>query len=353
MTVHKFQTSVADVVLRDTTTGEALAHGKTNTTTALEQTMSKVEARGGIGNQLLYSYFTDRAVSFSIEMPTFNSWMLALQVGADVEADNYSVVATDCLVLSSGSGQLDNTPTGDVTFIFDDNDASLLVTPSGSNITVSGGLDRKGVAVYDYLAAADRIVVAGQTQPSIVQLIMTANVYDQDNTTVVQYFQIDVPRFKLDGNYSLAMAADAISNQTLGGEALLNSAGTCTDEDYYYTATYINVDSSVTPYSQISATPSPMSFSAAAGSATQSLSVLGYRGIVYSSTLLTDDCVYSLTSGSECASGSPCIAVGAATGIVAVTGSAMADGDDAVINVAYWDITSGSLTDSVYVAITA
>jgi len=149
------------------------------------------------------------------------------------------------------------------------------------------------------------------------------------------------------------MASDAISNQTMAGEALINSATTCSEEDYYYTATYINVDSSVTPYSQISATPSPMSFSAAAGSATQSLSVLGYRGIVYSSTLLTDDCVYSLTSGSECASGSPCIAVGAATGIVAVTGSAMADGDDAVINVAYWDITSGSLTDSVYVAITA
>jgi len=349
---NKFQTSVADVVLRDATTYEALAHGKTNTTTSLTQTMSAVEARGGIGNQLLYSYATDRAVEFSIEMPTFNTWILALQSGTTVGTDNYSCVSTDCLVLSSGSGQLDHTPTGDVTFFFEDNGASVLVTPSGSNITVAAGLDRKGYAVYDYLASADQITVEGNTQPAVVQLVMTAPVYDQDHTTVVQYFQVVVPNFKLDGNYSLSMVANDISKQTLNGKALLTSSADCTTGDYYYKATYINVDTTTSPYTIIAATPSPMSFSVATGSSTQQISVLGYRGPIHSTTDVTTDCVYSHTSGDYSGSVTS-IDVGAATGLVSASGSLLVDGDSATLNVAYWDVTSGSITDTVYVAITA
>lgn len=351
---NKFQTSVADVVLRDAVTYEAIAHGRTNTTTSLTQTMSAIEARGGIGNQLLYTYATDRAVEFAIEMPTFNTWILALQSGVDVSSGNYSVVATNCLVLSSGSGQLDNTPTGDVTFFFDDTGASVLVTPSGSNITVAAGANRKGYAVYDYLAAADQILVEGTTQPSVVELVMTAPVYDQDHTTVVQNFQVIVPQFKLDGNYSLSMTANDVSKQTLTGKALLTNSPDCASGDYYYKARYINVDSSTSPYTIIAATPSPMSFSDATGSATQQISVLGYRGPIHSTTDITTDCVYSLTAGSWCTSSSAtCINVGAATGLVAASGSLMAAGDDAVIGVAYWDVTSGSLTDNVYVSVTA
>ena len=349
---NKFQTSVADVVLREATTYEALAHGKTNTTTSLTQTMSAVEARGGIGNQLLYSYATDRAVEFSIEMPTFNTWILALQSGTTVGTDNYSCVSTDCLVLSSGSGQLDHTPTGDVTFFFEDNGASVLVTPSGSNITVAAGLDRKGYAVYDYLASADQITVEGNTQPAVVQLVMTAPVYDQDHTTVVQYFQVVVPNFKLDGNYSLSMVANDISKQTLNGKALLTSSADCTTGDYYYKATYINVDTTTSPYTIIAATPSPMSFSVATGSSTQQISVLGYRGPIHSTTDVTTDCVYSHTSG-EYSGSITSINVGAATGLVSASGSLLTDGDSATLNVAYWDVTSGSITDTVYVAITA
>jgi len=344
---NKFQASVADVVLRDATTGQAIAHGKTNTTTSLTQTMSKTDARGGIGNQLLYSYFTDRAVEFTIEMVTFNSYILALQSGATVGTDNYSCVATDCIVLSSGSGTLlTGTPTGNVTFIFDDNDASILVSPSGSDIVVAGGLNRKGVAIYDYLTSSDRITVEGSTQPTTVELVMTAEVYDKDHTNVVQYFQVVVPSFKVDGNYSLSMTGNEVSSQTLTGTALLNDATDCSNGDYYYTATYINVDSTTTPYSFIAATPSPMSFSEASGSATQQISVLGYRGVLYGTTSITSDCIYSISSG--CA----CITVGSATGLV-TAGSALVDGDNANVNVAYWDSVTGSLTDSVYVAITA
>lgn len=343
---YKFQTSVADIVLRDVTTGQAIAHGKTNTTTALKQSMAKTEARGGIGNQLLYTYFHDRAVEVNIEMPTFNEYILALQSGATVQSDNFSCVASDCVVLDSGSATLANVPTGDVTFIFDDTDASVLVTPSGSSIYVASGINRKGVAVYDYLTSADRIMVEGATQPSVVELVMTARVYDADHSTVVQYYQVVIPQFKLDGNYDLSMTGNEISKQTLNGTALLNRSTDCSNGDYYYTATYINVDSSVAPYTLIAATPSPMSFSVASGSASQQISVLGYRGPIYANDAVTTSCVYTKTSG--CA----CFAVSAA-GLVTATGSTLAEDYTALIGVAYYDATSGSLTDSVSVVATA
>lgn len=343
---NKFQCSVADIVLRDATTHQAIAHGKTNTLTSLKQTMAKTEARGGIGNQLLYTYFHDRAVEFTIEMPVFNEYILALQSGVSVGTGNYSVVATECVTLSSGSGTLTNTPTGDVTFIFDDNDASVLVTPSGKNITVTGGLNRKGYAIYDYLTAADRIVVEGTPQPTVVELIMTASVYDQSHTNVVQYFQVIVPQFKTDGNYNLPMNANEVSKQSITGMALLNTASSCSNGDYYYTATYINVSSTTAPFVSLAAAPSPMSFSAAAGSATAAITVLGYRSPLYSIASLTSSCTYTKTSG--CA----CFTAGSSTGIV-TAGSTMVAGDSAVINVAYYDASSGSLTDNVYVVATA
>jgi len=350
---RKFQASVADIVLRDAVTREAIAHGKTNTTTSLAQTMSVTEARGGIGNQLLYTYFTDRAVEFTIDMPVWNTWMLALQSGQSVGSGNYSVVDTDCMVLSSGSGQLAHTPTGEVTFIFDDNDAAVLVTPTGSNITVAGGLNRKGVAIYDYLAAADQIKVEGNTQPDVVELVMTANVYDQDHETVVQNFQVNVPLFKFDGNYSLSMTGNEISSQSLTGRALLKTSSDCSGGDYYYTATYINVDGTTSAYTALASTPSPMTFSVATGSATQAITVLGYRGPVHDTGLLTSSCTYDRTSGSFSSASSVSIDVVPTTGVVAASGSMMYAGDSAVIGVSYWDVTSGSITDNVYVSITA
>ena len=336
---NKFQTSVADVVLRDVSTGEAIAHGKTNISTSLSQTMQVTEMRGGINNPLLYTYFHDRDLEVSIEMAAFNSWVLALQSGQTVTSGNYSVVETECAVLSSGSATLDYTPTGDVTFIFDDNDAAISVTPSGQDIVVAGGLNRKGVAIYDRLTTADRITVEVAEQPKTVKLVLTARVYEADQSGVVQYFQVDIPRFKLDGNFELSMNADGISTQPLTGRALKVESTDCSNGDYYYTATYINVDSTTQAYSLIAATPSPMTLS---GSGVSSqISVLGYRGGVYSNQLVTDSCTYEVTSG--CAT----ITVGSATGLVSSSATALV-GDNATVTVSYWDATSGSLTDSVY-----
>jgi hypothetical protein len=184
----------------------------------------------------------------------------------------------------------------------------------------------------------------------VVDLILTARVYDQDHTNVVQYFQVNVPQFKVDGNYTLNMAANAVSNQSLNGDALLNTATDCSSGDYFYTATYINVDLSSAPYTLIAATPSPMSFSnASASPMTQQISVLGYRGALYSATNLVapSACiVFNKISGCACFSVS-------ATGLVTAGSPHAAINDEAVIHVDYYDVGSGSLTDSINVVTVA
>lgn len=337
---NKFLNSVANVVLRDSSTGEAIAYGKTNINSTLSQTMANTEVRGGIGNKLLYNYFHSRNIEISIEMATFNQYILALQSGVNIVTGNVSVVESECVVLSDGGATLDYVPTGDVTFIFDDNDAAVVVTPAGSDITVPGGLDRKGVAVYNRNVSADRITVEASTPPDTVELIMTAEVYDAD--ALVEYFQVVVPKFQLNGGYELPLAADGVSSQSLTGTALENSATDCSDGDYYYTATWITVSGATAPYISLAATPSPMTLSGAED--TSQISVLGIRSSLYTNQIITDECTYEVTSG--CAT----ITAGSATGLVSSEAGALA-GDEATVTVSYWDITSGSLTDTVYVVV--
>jgi hypothetical protein len=274
--------------------------------------------------------------------------MLALQNGNSITSGTYTAVASDCVTLSSGSGQLTYLPTGGiVTFIFDDNNASITVVPSGSTIYIANGANRKGYAIYDYFATADQIVGSSGNQPCVAELIITAKVFDASHTNVVQYFQVDVPQWKLDGNYSLAMAPNDVSKQTLKGSALVNQATDCTSGDYYYKAIYIDVAGTSAPYASIFSAPNPWNVSVAAGlPKTQSISVLGIRNPPYSDQLITSGCVtFTKTSGSA--------ALSVSAGGTMTAGSASTAGMLGVVKVDYWDVTTGSLTDTLTINVTA
>jgi len=345
--MNQFQNSVGDWVLRDPTTKIAYAHGMTASSTAMAQTMNATETRGGFGNQLLYTFFHDKKVEFTLETPVWSPYMLALQNGNSITSGTYTVVASDCVTLSSGSGVLTNLPTGGiVTFIFDDNNASSVITPSGSTIYIANGANRKGYAMYDYSATADQIVGTAGVQPAVAELIITAKVYDASHTSVVQYFQIDVPQWKLDGNFSIAMAPNDASKQTLKGMALVNTATDCSSGDYYYKATYINVSGTSAAYNSIATNPSPWTVSVAAGlPKTQQLSCLGIRTYPNVDQMITTGLTFTKTSGSA--------ALTVSAGGLMTAGSATTAGMIGTIGITYWDATSGSLNDSVVINVTA
>jgi hypothetical protein len=340
---NEFLVSVADVVLRDPTSGNAYAYGKANISSAFTLSMQSADVRAGINNPLLFSYYHTREMTIKVEDATFNETILALNAGATVAVGAVNVLQTECLTLSaSGSGVISLTPVGNVN-VFLPNGTIENVTPSTKDITVSGGANARVDVVYVTSKSADQITIASTTPPSIVDLTLIAEIRAADQTTVKKYLQINIPQFQVAGNYTLNLSANGVSTQALEGKALVSFATDCTSGDYYAKVTYIPVSTS-SAYSYIAATPSAISFSQAARPQSQSITVLGIRGGVYQNTNITTSCsfVKSGSAGSH-------ITCGSLTGVV-TAGSDVVSGETALIMVNY---ATGSLLDSVNVTVGA
>jgi hypothetical protein len=339
---NEFLVSVANAVLRDPTTGNALAYGTTNITSAFTLTTAATEVRGGVNNPLLYTYIHDRALEVKIESATFDKTVLGLNVGQLVQTGTVNVTQTDCIVLSaSGSGLITLTPVGNVT-VFLDNGTVQTLTPAVKTITASNAANQKVTAVYITSVSADQITVATVTPPSVVDLTLLAEV--RSNTgAITQYLQINVPRFQVDGNYTLSLTSNGVSNQALNGKALTSTNSDCTSGDYYAKVTWIPV-SSTSGYSSIASIPSTIVFSAANVPASQQITVLGIRGGLYANANITTSCSF-VKSGSSGAQ----LSVNASSGVVSASAGST-NGQTCLIACNY---TAGSLIDYVTVNVTA
>jgi hypothetical protein len=343
---NEFLVSVADAILRNSTTGAGIAYGKADITSAFTVSMQKTEVRGGKGNALLYTYYHDRLVEINIEEAIFTSEVLALNVGATVLNSAVSVLKTDCLVLSaSGSGTLTETPTSSTVNVFLPDGTIQDVTPVGSVITVSGGASQRVDAVYEYSDTVDQITIDAETPPSTVDLTLLADVYN--NAGVKTYeLQINIPSFQISGNYTMNFTANGVSSQTLQGEALLVSATDCSGGDYYAKVHWVPVSTTSVAVSSIAATPASLSFATAGLPSTQNISVLGIRGGLYTNADVTTSCSFVKRAG-----GSAAFTAGLHTGVI-TAGSSGSAGHSAVIDITYYDSTNGNLTDTVAVAVT-
>ena len=150
--------SVGDAIIRDSTTGAALMYGKANIDSAFTMSATATEVRGGINNQLLFTYIHDKKVDVKITDATFNMDILSLNAGTSILNGSVTALKTECVTFSaSGSATLANTPTGTkgVSVFIGDPATVQTVTPVGSVITVSGGNSLSGYAVYEYSVSAD------------------------------------------------------------------------------------------------------------------------------------------------------------------------------------------------------
>lgn len=338
---NEFLVSVANVILRDPTTKNALAYGKANVSSAFNLSMQNADVRAGINNSLLYRYYHTRELAINVEQATFDETVLALNVGSLVSTGNVNVVQTECVQLVGDEGTIALTPVGDVSVLFPDGTIQT-VTPSTKTITVSSGASQKVDVVYVTSKAADQITIGTTTPPSIVDLTLIAEIRSADQSTVVKYLQINVPQFQVAGNYTLNLTANGVSTQSLEGAALATFAADCTTGDYYAKVSFIPVSASAA-YTSIAAIPSTIAFSEASVPDTASISVLGIRGGMYQNANITSDCTFTKASG-----GSASITVSA--GGVVTAGSAAVETDSAVIDVLY---ASGSITDYVTVTVGA
>jgi hypothetical protein len=342
MANNQFLVSVADAIIRDPNTLAGIMVGTANLDSALTMTMAETEVRGGINNPLLYVYKHDKKIAIKITQATFDKNILALNAGSNVLNGTVSVVASECYVLSSGSATMAHTPTGNVTIFFSDNTLAT-VTPTGSVVS-SGTSNDKVTCVYTYNETADRITVETITPPTVVDLTLKAEV--RDNTGIVtDYLYINIPRYQVAGNYTLSLTANGVSNQALEGSALAVASADCTTGEYYATVTWVSATGAAISVTDIAATPSYVTFSAAAP-ASEQLTTWGLRGGLYSNVNVTTSCSYIKASGSST------FTVGLHTGLV-TCGSAPLAGWSGCIVVSYDDSVQGIITDNVQFMTTA
>jgi len=347
---QNFLVTVADAIIRDSATGEALAYGIANIDSALTITTQATEVRGGRNNPLLYSYIHDRKVEVKITEATFNKTILALNAGTSVLNSSITAVKTDCLVLSaSGSGTLVDTPLGDVSVVLP-NGLIEVVTPTAKVITTSGGADARVTAIYDYTVTADQITFETIKPPSVVDLTLIAE--ERDNTGVIQnYVQINIPSFQVTGNYTLSFAANGVSNQALEGSALAVASSDCATGEYYAKVTWVAAADATPGVLSLAASPATLSFSVAAGlPKTKQITLWGIRGGLFSNVNVTTSASFIVTSGSTTLVAN--YNVGLHTGAV-TAGSAVAAGWLATVTASYVDADAGLLHDTVDIVATA
>jgi hypothetical protein len=335
--------SVADAIVRDAATGDTIMLGTANISSAFNLTMANTDVRGGIGNKLLYSYYHTRELTVDIEQATFGEQFISLNVGSTVSTGAVRVVQTDCLTTSASSAaQITLTPIGNVSVVLADGVTVQTVTPSTKDIQLSGCPNQRVTAIYETSKTADQITVGATTPPSIVDLTLLADIYDQSHTSVLKKLQINIPSFQIAGNYTLNLTANGVSTEKITGKALAVTATDCTSGDYYAKVTYIPV-STTAAYTNIAAIPSTITWPKLTAESTQ-ISVLGIKGGVYANTNITTDCTFA-RSGS---SGSN-ITVGASTGVVSTSASSLIAAQAITIAVTY---PSGSLVDYVTINVT-
>jgi hypothetical protein len=345
MANNQFLVSVAKAIARDPNTGAGIFLGKTNISSAFTLSMQKVEVRGGINNPLLYVYYHTRAVEIKVEDAIFNKTFLGLNVGQLTATGLVDVIQTECITLVGNTGTTTLTPLSDIAVYMNDGTIQN-VTPTGNTFTVVGGGSTSVDVVYTINTTADQIAVATATPPSVVDMTLIAEVRDSTGV-IVNYLQIAIPRFQISGNYTLSLAANGVSNQSLDGYALAVNSTDCTSGDYFAKVTWVPVASSAVSTGSIVAMPSTLTFPLASLPLSKNITVLGIRGT--SNVTVTTSCSFVVGS-----SASPCFSAGLHTGVI-TCGSlgTIPVGTSGSVVVTYWDtVNSGSRTDWVNLIVT-
>ena len=338
---NEFLVSVADVIGRDSTTGNLLFIGKANISSAFNMTTQKTDVRGGINNPLLYTYYHDREVSVKIESATFDKTVLALNAGTTVSNDTVTVAKKEAITLVAGVGTCTETPIGNVGVLLP-NGTIQNVTPSGAEITVSGGAAQEVDVVYNYSETlVDEVVGYTNLPPTGIHLTMISEIRNSSNTKTYDFI-VDIPAFNISGNYNLSLSANGVSNQAIEGTALVTVAAS---GDYYYKSWWVPSAATSVAYSDIAATPSTIMFDVSDLPDTSQITVYGIRGGIYQNVNVTTSCSFVRTSGCTTFTVS-------AAGLVTATSAVLAD-SAAVISATYYDATAGSLVDTMNLAATA
>lgn len=313
LNTNQFLVSVADVLLRDRDQDRIVLKGKTNVNTAMTQSMSNSEVRGGYGHGLLYTYCYEKKIEVSIEDAKFDEAYLALNNGVSIVRGLKDVYTEERVTLVAGAGTLSKTPVGDV-YVTMGSGVTSTITPSGTSFTVAGGGDATVLVDYRVNQFADSITISPDDVPRSFELVMTAKIFEDSGQTGT--WQLVVPSFKITGSFDLSFTSNGVSTIKLDGMALLDTvSGT------YGTVNIVPLVLPTVSFVEIAATPASVTL---ASGASASLQVVGIRGGMYANEEITSGCTFTSSTVGVCTVSAAGVItyVGPGTSVITVTHTA-------------------------------
>lgn len=343
---NNFIVSVADVFAFDPNTNDLLFVTKTNTTTSIDIEMSNTDVRGGFGNQKLLEYFHTRNMSVDLNAATWEKQWLATTVGTTIATQSENVIKEECHTLSSGNGTLDDDPVGDI-YVKKPDGNTVRITPTGRDFTVSGLTNEKVSVTYFRSATAERININADTTPQVLRLILKVPQFN--SAGVNGSIEIEIPRYQVNGAFTIELTADGVQSSNLSGMALAfdvdGGTDTCDISAYAIVRIIPETATDITYSSIVGLVGDSNSVDIPEAGGTAQINVIGIRGGLFANVPISSSLTYAMEGTSD-----PDITVNS-SGLITVAGSATS-GDAGTVIITYTG-QSPNLTAQVNVDVTA
>lgn len=269
----EFAVSVADAIIRDIRTKQIVMIGKAFVDTGLKQAVQNKEVRGGFGNALQYEFAYNKVVSCEIQSANFKEEYIAMNNGVPIvnemaEYWNYSEVHK----IKSQKVTLNEAPVaGTNVYVELPNNTIETVTPVGKEVTIVTPIedDEEILCTYRVKNIVDTITIDTSHYPIAYELTLIAKVFDKTGQT--KEMQIEIPEWKVEGNFDLNLKADDVVVPKISGKAL--------DHNGKYAMVHMKrVDGQEIPIQQIAVTSPEVELKKGEKYIPQ---VIGVRGGVY------------------------------------------------------------------------
>ena len=259
--------------------------GTTNLNTSIEVSMQEQNVNAGKGNQLIYSYKYGRELAVNLEAANWDIRYIAMQTGSQITEGLSEVYKLgECIQVTEGIGILKTIPIGDVAVELS-NGLIITVTPDETAIDLTKyGVGNEAVKVtYRYSRIAKSLVIDSETSPFVYELVLSA---DKHNNRLgkVGTVQVIIPSYQPSGNFTMSFTPDGVSSTTVEGKALAVEGERCSDGSavYAYVKEFDETEKAMA-VTEIAVTPATVNLSSATdGKKTETLSVIGLKGALYS-----------------------------------------------------------------------
>lgn len=288
-----FLVSTADFALKYN--GILVCTGTTNLNTSIEVSMQEQNVNAGKGNSLIYSYKYGRELAVNLEAANWDIRFIAMQTGSQITEgldDVYKLAEN--VQITNGVGVLKSIPIGDVAVELS-NGLIVTVTAESTSIDLTKyGVENECVkATYMYNRIAKSIVIDSETSPFVYELVLSA---DKHNNRLgkIGTVQIIIPSYQPSGNFTMNFTPDGVSSTTIEGKALSVEGDYCADGStvYAYVKEFNETEQDIA-VAEIAATPATINLDSSNTNKTETISVIGLKGALYSPIQLeNDDCTF-------------------------------------------------------------